>query len=124
MQLRKELRKRDLKVSGVKAELVSRLSGSMVSLPQSGGGQILPCRQTPPDPSLSSALHKHISTYLQASGGRATARNVGRYLSKCQPPAGAYSSTLAAMKERYGGFLRFLKGHGGGIGFDSSRFDE
>ena len=62
---------------------------------------------------MAPTLHSLIHTYLQASGGRATSRNVGRYLSKCSVSPG--SPALAAMKDTYGGLLRFLQREGGGI---------
>ena len=62
---------------------------------------------------MAPTLHSLILTYLQASGGRATSRNVGRYLAKCSVPSG--SPALAAMKDVYGGLLRFLQREGGVI---------
>lgn len=82
------------------------------------------------DTGLSAHLENLIKEYLRASGGKASSRDVGRYLAANGASRRGSKSALTELKEAYGSLLSFLRlrtnlfvvideeGYGGHYGFE------
>jgi hypothetical protein len=60
------------------------------------------------DPKVAAHLEALIREYLTASGGVASSRDIGRYLSANSDSRNLHKSALAELKEAYGSLLTFL----------------
>ena len=60
------------------------------------------------DPKVAAHLEALVKEYLTASGGIASSRDIGRYLSANSDSRNAHKSALAELKEAYGSLLPFL----------------
>ena len=60
------------------------------------------------DPQVAAHLEALVKEYLICSGGIASSRDIGRYLSANSDSRNAHTSALAELKEAYGSLLSFL----------------
>jgi SAP domain len=127
-QLKAELKGKGLPVSGRKADLIERLrksayrtDGETSSTPTdaqnhlSSRDKIMQSRtknnNIDVDPDLSGYLQSLMKEFLQANGGEASSRNIGRYLAANKSLRfGESQSALDDLKVRYGSLAAFLHG--------------
>jgi uncharacterized LabA/DUF88 family protein len=116
VRLKEVCRERGLPVSGKKSELVERIVTDIGERSshqlQEGSREPIKSDHTPPRPE--DYLHGLVLEYLQASGGRASSRDVGRYLAANKATEErmnnerARISALQELKELFGGLKQYV----------------
>jgi uncharacterized LabA/DUF88 family protein len=115
-ELKEVCREKCLKVSGKKADLLERILASEEMTEQ---------QESPRSPTEDPAtmyLEELLLEYLHASGGKASSRDVGRYLTANKPSPGLTTddptilSALSELKHLYGSLRQFIA--------QSNRFDQ
>jgi uncharacterized LabA/DUF88 family protein len=127
VQLKDRCRERGLPVVGLKAELLERVQvdvqleiaklkeerGATTTTTTTMSGSApsqswLTAGFIPPEESVSAHLKGLVIEYIKARGGRASSRDVGRYLAANKSSKGNNSSALQELKTAYGGLAYFL----------------
>jgi len=134
-QLRERCRERGLPVSGVKASLLERVEADVRSQVKEieeeassltettrrdgngGGGVIEALPQIPQrhgwPPMVPEDVARHLEDlvveFLRASGGKASSRNVGRFLAANKSSDGQAPSALQELKASYGSLVNFVQ---------------
>lgn len=103
-ELKEICREKGLKISAQKkSDLVERIEAHVKN-------DALRRQETKTTMSLEDYLISLTAEYLQASGGQANSRNVGRYLAANKGSSGRGTTALSELKERYGSLNTFIKG--------------
>jgi hypothetical protein len=116
--LKARCRERNLPVSGVKAQLLERIKKDneeqIARVVTEKRRDLPPASRSPSLTSSPDYLHDLVFEYVKARGGKATSRDVGRYLAAnrgSKSKFGAYVEGLTALqelKDRYGSLLSFI----------------
>jgi len=125
--LKEYLSNANLKTSGSKLELLERAKASAANSSINNGSATLnPCPSYVAegvDPLISRHLIELVSDYVQASGGEAGSRWLGRYLGAAQSLDGKGSASMQ-LKKNYGSLAGFLSKHRQIFERDTSPEDE
>ena len=125
-ELKEICRERGLLVSGTKAVLIDRIQnyvdqqtlelekqhGSRMKMKRSSttgriNGESKGRTATPIDPEIATYLEDLVKEYIQARGGQASSRDIGRYLA-ANSVDGGHVSALSELKRLYGGLSAFI----------------
>ena len=122
MQLREICRELGLPISGVKSAVLERIRSAQQRVDEQrnssapmkrprpvGSGQSLPLAQLVPE-TVSQHLLGLLMEYIHASGGKASSRDVGRYLAANRSLTHAMSA-LQELKALYGSLASFVQIH-------------
>jgi hypothetical protein len=116
-QLREICREQRLPTSGLKAELLERVQARAKNY-GIRDGHATPAVDTAsvvrvyPTPELEKHLQELVKEYLHASGGKASSRDIGRYLAASKRQVEGYAgpvSALTELKAGYGGLTMFFQ---------------
>lgn len=134
-ELKEICRERGLLVSGTKAVLIERIQNDVdtkvlelerqqhasrmkMKRPritgringESNKGRTSTATPMPIDPEMEKYLENLVKEYIQAGGGQASSRDIGRYLA-ANSVSGGQGTALSELKRLYGGLSAFISNH-------------